>query len=644
MKNKYSLSIAGILLILTMLCSFLALPVSAATEAEAAALAKIDSVLADKLESMNDTEAIAVSVWFTDIDYDELKENVKNEVIATSSLSESVSQEAVELVFYDVENNNIANYSLETLTNVYSDVTVEEVKQVVAVEREIASNMYREHNNSIIEDILPPSVVSRESLSATEFAGASSISYICRYAPNVDMYLTKSQIYEIANSDYVTEINYRNTEEMVAENEIATSNLVQTLSDYDYDMTFQSVTGLSVARDAFGLSGVGMNVGMIEYGSQLPSFGTNANIESVYTKPLNIMSYNLHSGLVASIMVASEYDESGNLVFEGAIPNANLFFASISSDTHIKSATEALLDEQVVAINVSCSFPEGTSTGYFNSYGDIAKWYDYVTVNRNVHMILSAGNYGSSGVKWTNTSYNSLVVGACDNNGALKSYSSYINSNTKMNKPDLVAPGHISAPAYSSDGTSFAAPLVTSAVIQLSQYSSILYSNPTLMKALLLGSATITDSMSDSEVYSAENGTTSAISKQYGAGMLSVTKAYTALSNSYYKTGTFSPYSTSVDYNKNISRAANKTIRVCLNWDKINTGSASAITSLTLDNLKLTVTTPSGKVYSSQKLYDNKQMITFVATENGQYNFKIERFGSGSSNQILTYALAYSVQ
>lgn len=37
MKNKYSLSIVGILLILAMFCSFLALPVSAAAEAEAAA-------------------------------------------------------------------------------------------------------------------------------------------------------------------------------------------------------------------------------------------------------------------------------------------------------------------------------------------------------------------------------------------------------------------------------------------------------------------------------------------------------------------------------------------------------------------------------------------------------------------------------
>ncbi len=92
MKNKYSLSFIGILLILSILCSFLALPVSAAAEAEAAALAKIDSVLTDKLESMNDLDTIAVSVWFTDIDHNELKEKVENEVATSVARSSVVSQ------------------------------------------------------------------------------------------------------------------------------------------------------------------------------------------------------------------------------------------------------------------------------------------------------------------------------------------------------------------------------------------------------------------------------------------------------------------------------------------------------------------------------------------------------------------------
>ncbi len=81
-----------------------------------------------------------------------------------------------------------------------------------------------------------------------------------------------------------------------------------------------------------------------------------------------------------------------------------------------------------------------------------------------------------------------------------------------------------------------------------------------------------------------------------------------------------------------------------MSWDKIITGSANSLTESNLDNLKLTVTTPDGKVYCASYSYDNKQVISFVATANGQYTFEIERFGSGSSDQVVQYALAYSVQ
>lgn len=36
--------------------------------------------------------------------------------------------------------------------------------------------------------------------------------------------------------------------------------------------------------------------------------------------------------------------------------------------------------------------------------------------------------------------------------------------------------------------------------------------------------------------------------------------------------------------------------------------------------------------------------VCYKLTENGQYTFEIERFGSGISNQVVTYALSYSVQ
>ncbi|MBQ4104945.1 MAG: hypothetical protein IJC86_00970 [Clostridia bacterium] len=41
--------------------------------------------------------------------------------------------------------------------------------------------------------------------------------------------------------------------------------------------------------------------------------------------------------------------------------------------------------------------------------------------------------------------------------------------------------------------------------------------------------------------------------------------------------------------------------------------------------------------------YDNKQMISFVSTENGTYTFELQRMTT-TSNTIIDYSLAYSVR
>ena len=485
------------------------------------------------------------------------------------------------------------------------------------------------------------SSVSSRSAAETESA---SVLYISRYAPNANIMLTKGQIAELAENVSVTDINYIDT----------TSNLesVEVLSDSEddeadepYDMTFFDVTGLSATRDAQGLNGFNMKVGMAEPFHPLSTISDTGTVTKVYN---TTVAANMHASLVASIMIGRTIDENGTLLFEGAIPSANLYSAAIDAEECIKAGIEALLDEGVTAINCSFSYPKNNPV--YNEYGDIAKWYDHISAHHNVHLVLTASNAGALGVVRSNNSYNAIVVGACDNNGTILESSSYITLNNFMNKPDIVAPGIVSAPIYGSSGTSFAAPMVTSAVIQLSQASPVLLSNPTLMKAVLLGNAKITSAMSsDNNVYSTANGTASAISQVYGAGMLNVSKAYSSfISDGYYKTGTMSPYSSGVSYDRVLSKSVGKTIRVCLTWNKMISTSDDhingTITEHPLDTIKLTVTTPSGTVYSSQNLYDNKQMISFVATENGTYTFDVFRFGVGNSGEIVRYSLAYSKQ
>ncbi len=640
-RTKLLCAITSVLMAVLLIALSVSAPIGALDTLTTSNEDKIDSTLKEKLETMSGNDTVKVSVWFDDIDYDEVKNRVEK-VLNSNTRAINVSQSAIDLAFYDVENTTSnSEMSAYVLNDTYSYVTTEEMKVVIEAERSVASKMYQEHNQSIINDILSDSQqMMRINISSLQ------IDYVCRYAPNADMTLTKEQILNVADSDDVTEINYIETPTDAYLVDVASDDFDE--EDEPYDMTFFNVTGLATARDAWGLDGRGMNVGMIEANGHPMNFDSLNAIEEVYSSANNLVP-KLHASLVASIMIATSYKNDGTLMFQGAIPNATLYTAAVDSEGYIKPAAEALLDRNVTAINCSFSYPE--EAPIYNVYGDTAKWYDHISIQHNVHLVLSSSNYGSLGVKPTNTSYNAIVVGACDNSGTILANSSYIAINNFMNKPDLVAPGNnIKAPIYGDTGTSFAAPMVTSAVVQLSQASAVLLSNPTLMKAVLLSSATITDSMTDdANVFSVTNGTDSAVSQVYGAGMLNVAKAYTSfVNNGYYKTATMSPYSTSISYSRNISKVKGKTLRICLTWNKMNTLSephnTEPVTSTTLDNFGLTVTTPSGVVYSSRNLYDNKQMVSFVATESGTYSFDISRFGSGVSDEIVRYSLAYSVK
>lgn len=670
MKRKYSLSILGILLILAMLCSFLALPVSAATEAEAAALAKIDSVLIDKFESMDDTDTIAVSVWFTDIDHNELKEKVENEVSNISTRSSGVSQKAVDLIFLDSEtSNSITAESLDELTAIYSDITTEEIQRTITIKRELAAQMHQENNLRIIEDTLPHLAQATTASLNEESSDASSVQYVCSYAPNADMVLTKAEIFEIASNDDVLEINYRSTDIIDFDEETEVVQTPSTLSTTDYDLTFLSVTGLSTARDVWGLSGTGMKVGIVEASNTVnKSYFTNGSVE-------NFEDYNVsgsdHGTEIASIMLGEIRTDStdSDISYPGAIPSAVLYATSAGGNiSGIKGATERLLNiSGLNVISSSCGyFITGVTDAY---YSDIAKWYDYICENNNIHLALCAGNYRSAvgpfEVVHSNNAYNAVVVGNCDNSGTLYTGNSeleeaslYSQGNTESYKPDIVAPGvniqfHIYPSSVSSlqkSGTSYSTPMVASAMVQLSQKSSVLFSSPTLMKALLLSSSKITSSMSSEPMISTTGSTSIALSHPYGAGMLNVSNAYKAFVDSAnYKKGTFSQYSSGVTYTKSVTKSVGKTIRVCATWDKVISYTELSDTSYTiddenLDTMKLTVTTPSGTVYTSSYLYDNKQIISFVSTENGTYTFELDRIGSSKSNTTIDYAIAFSVQ
>ncbi len=616
---------------------------------------KIDSVLLGKLDDMKSSDSIAVSVWFTDIDRNVLRYNVEQAALNTRSLKSStqVTSEAIELLFYDVDNaDSINEESMSMLSERYYDITTEEMQTAIELERAVAAAMYSEHNQNILSTVLHSAIELDESENPVK------LDYVCKYAPNVDMKLTKTQILNIIQHDCIEKINYRSTNDTayLYNEETDLQEIVKRESSANiYDTSYYTATGLDTARDVFGLNGEGMHVGMIEDGGLVSTALLGKSVDNISIN--NRYSTTTHATKVAQIMVGEYTDENGNEIFTGAVPMATLHATCTGGDvSKLKVAAEALIDAGATIITASCGYYEdGISTSY---YSDAAQWYDYISINRNVHFSLCSGNRQSSKPLQTphsNNAYNAVVVGNCDNNGQICEVEGQVDSlyNTESNaayKPDIVAPGtNIVIPKTENiggTGTSFSTPMVASAMAQLSQASPVLQTCPTLMKAVLLSSSRITDPMSEEPMLSLSNSSNIACSRPYGAGMLSVTNAYTAfVTKGNYVKSSFSPPSGVIIHKKNITKSIGKTVRICAAWEKALTiGSDSDVYSSPLDIMTLQVVTPSGATYTSSFAYDNKQIISFVSTENGEYTIKLIRGGTVSSGQITEYAIAWSVQ
>ena len=244
--------------------------------------------------------------------------------------------------------------------------------------------------------------------------------------------------------------------------------------------------------------------------------------------------------------------------------------------------------------------------------------------------------------------YNSITVGCCDSDGNISSYSSYNNTATKQYKPDLVAPGkNIVLPSTrnsSTDnpsawsGTSLSAPIVTSAVAQLCEASSVLKYNPILMKSAILAGSKITGGMSISTT----------LNRQYGAGMVNVLNSYGCIvTKGNYASGTISTSTSTVTHTMNINARANQVIRVSAVWEKPNTisgtHSSGTIISPSIDIFSIKITDPNNTEYTSYFAYDNKNVVSFVASGGGNYTIQLIRQGTAVSNNI-RYGIVASVQ
>lgn len=631
---------------------------------------KLESVLKEKLDRMDDDDKIDVSVWVTDIDRAAVKEKTASELeeaieeqkinrAALSLLEEEAKQAQIRPVddtakIFSLSTGKLKAFSPENSITAVSDA---DCQYYIETERAVSSDLYQEQNKVIFDRLFPKQ---RQAIFESAAQKQPEILYACRYAPNIMMRLTKAQVYSMIESDEVLEVYLcEQPSEPPEETDFVLSDEDTSAQAYDNLSTvWQDVTGTSYLRDTLGMDGTGVKVGHCENG--VPEF-SNVTGVNCFAHMLDAENPDNNKIKVAADVNGSDghatYTASlivGKLGgYQGIVPNAELYCAGLYSKEKIaeKEGIEALVCEGVNVINCSYYFSYNNPISN-NKYGDKAKWLDHIAVDHHVTLVISTGNYGSAGIPNHNMSYNAILVGNLDTkdtidlsddelqmsydkngNEILGSCSSYSNNTQGPFKPDLVAPGAFAAcpysPSASNGGTSAAAPVVTGAVAQLMQADPYLKTRPDLVKALLLCGTTHMSQNSNT------GNASPAMDRRLGSGMLNVRNSYMALSTSSYPkyyTGTYG-FEDNTQYHKTVlvNRPCD-TLRIALTWNKTNSYKSISdhiyegnLGMASLTRLKLTVVTPEGKTYHSISMTGNVQLISLPEPVLGTYHIYIDR-------------------
>lgn len=594
---------------------------------------KINSNLSEMLYKVALDDVIHVSIWFNDIDHNVIKEKTKEQFEITKSRG-SLDTSAIKILDNDID---------EKIIDVFRDDTyADDVQNIIEIKRAFSVRTYKIYNQQQKDKIMKTVSLDEE-----------SIVYVSSLAPNIEAYLTKDQICELAKSDFITDI-YAVDEGYCSINVLGETETRTTSLENDYSEHIYTMTGLNTTRDAFGFTGKNVKIGVFDESCLEETY-----LEEHYDAVVDVQSYpnatyeynKNHTYNILSII--SGYKENGEELFEGGVPDAEIYIANQYDNYYPyswKSCVEWLVGVKMCnVINMSRHAEYGEA---YNEYGNNAKWIDHIIAVHNVHFVMATGNCpGENYIRDVTLAYNAIAVGSVDKEGDVEPESAYSMWSQGPYKPEVVAPGtNINLPSSNGEvyGTSYAAPLVTCAVAQMCEASAILKYNPSLMKAVIMSGAKRNSDMVHIPL-SEVGGTDISLARDCGVGLLYVPNCYTSfVTNGYYMTGTMSPYSTLVTKNVRVNRTG-KLFRVVVSWEKLdmldeeNSNTSSTVTTQLLDQFYLTVTTPSGNSYTSFYEYDNKQVVSFITEETGNYTISLSRYSTENSGQIVGYGISCSL-
>ena len=623
--------------ILVVMCSVTSIACMTTFASENKSDAKIDYELRNKINALsdNDEEKIPVSVWFK-------QDENKNIDLIKAKLLDSLSSDFTDLI-------EIALNIKSDIKGIDGDVKSREenieqsklMQKVIELKRSIESSIVKHNNKVMIQKLNNNKLVS--------FNSSEDLIYTSSFLPNVEMYLTKKDIEVLSlksDIDYIyckPELQENLNDKKLSRDEISLQSIYD---DYDHPENFGNFlnpTVLGTTRDAFGLYGGNVKIGICDqfYGSRksVARYFTNSPFGGYQSKNIfSDMAVPRHGDTVSEILAGQYKDDDGKIYYKGIVPYAKLYLASagdVGENDNYKTAFEYLASQGCSVINMSRSIG---SDGY-SKYGDTAKWLDDFIVKYNINVVASAGNSSNTGVTSGKMSYNAIIVGSCDKNGKLAQKSSYSNSNSKAFKPDITAYGvNVSVPTvpYGASGTSYAAPMVTGLVAQMCQLSADLRANPTLMKAVVINSSRRKDILNSDDYLSKIGSSSYPVNHKYGIGVMFAPDAYIMVDHyNYFNVGKMNSDENVVELEQKISAMKNnKLVRIVLNVK-------NNYPTLPLETIKLQVTSPSGDTYISQYKYDTKQVVSIKPGTSGIYKIKLVRLNG--TNYNLDYALSYNV-
>jgi hypothetical protein len=437
-----------------------------------------------------------------------------------------------------------------------------------------------------------------------------------------DVKLTPAEIRKLALDDRVCFIDY-----------------TPGIKGYDFDTvsnTYQIINGDVAVSN--GYKGSGIRVGVIEEGHPLTGPMTS---DAVYMYATDSGEGTPHATKVCGIIKKMAHDCS----IYSRIPS-DLSDVSIDCEFLIKNYN-------VDVINVSYGKP---GSGYYTAY---SRGLDRVVWEYGVPVVVASGNTKDDftvldlNVNFLGAGPNVITVGAVTSSGTeqsatgaytLTDYSLYLENKSVVNKPDICAPGRVKIYSYEEDeGTSFAAPHVTGAIVQMMSKNSALKKYPEVLKAILMSSAFYDGG---SSMTYGGNGT---ISNIEGAGVVDAGFCYQSAANNRYFKYTLSSSTGAVTYNISCSSTSTP-LRIACAWNVTNNSDDTVMYHTNYDLYVYKngsfVTSSTCTVGSSNDTNTNYEIVELSPSVlrtygTGTYQVKIARTGSFMGSASVRLGLAW---